>query len=76
MKKFLLEVSEELLAAIDAARGPVPRNPWIEAQLWKLKAVRDAAEARGVAKPDRPMEGRGGAREVRKIEHGKIKPQT
>ncbi len=65
MKKFLCEISEELLAAIDAARGPVPRNPWIEAQIWKLKAIRDAAKARGVAKPDRPMEGRGGARDRR-----------
>lgn len=63
MKKFLCEVSEELLAAIDAARGPVPRNPWIEAVLWKVKAIRDAAEARGVAKPDRPMDGRGGRRD-------------
>lgn len=67
MKKFLLEVSEELLAAIDVARGPVPRNPWIEAQLWRLKAIRDAAEARGVVKPDRPMEGRGGARGRRSV---------
>lgn len=67
MKKFLCEVSEELLAAVDAARGPVPRNPWIEAQLWKLKAIRDAAEARGVEKPDRPMEGRGGARGRRSV---------
>lgn len=67
MKKFLCEVSEELLAAIDAARGPVPRNPWIEAQLWKMKTIRDAAQARGVAKPDRPMEGRGGARGRRSV---------
>lgn len=59
MKKFLCELSEQLLAAIDAARGPVPRNPWIEAQMWKLKTIRDAADARGVAKPERPLEGRG-----------------
>jgi hypothetical protein len=45
MKKFLCEVSEELLAAVDAARGPVPRNPWIEAVLWKIKAIREAAES-------------------------------
>jgi hypothetical protein len=67
MRKFLCEVSEELLAAVDAARGAVPRNPWIEAQLWKLKTIRDAAEARGVSKPDRPMEGRGGARGRRSV---------
>jgi hypothetical protein len=62
MKKFLCEVSEELLAAVDAARGPVPRNPWIEAQLWKLRVIRDAARAEGIAKPNRPDDGRGGAR--------------
>jgi hypothetical protein len=59
VKKVLLEVSQELLDAIDAARGPVPRNPWIESELWKSKAIREAAKARGVAKPARPLEGRG-----------------
>lgn len=67
MKKFLCEVSNELLAAIDAARGPVARNPWIESVLWKIKAIREAAVARGVAKPDRPMDGRGGARGRRSV---------
>lgn len=62
MKKFLCEVSEELLAAVDAARGPVPRNPWIESQLKKLKAIRDAARALGIEIPDRADDARGGAR--------------
>jgi hypothetical protein len=63
VRKVLVELTDELWAAIDAARGDVARNPWIEQQLWRLKSVRDAARAVGVEKPDRPLEGRGGARE-------------
>lgn len=60
MPKILLEISEELKEAIDEAREGKPRNPWIEAQLWRLKLIRDAAEEVGVEKPDRPVDGRGG----------------
>lgn len=60
MKRILLEVSDELAAAVDAARGNVPRNPWIEKQLWKSRAVKQGAAAAGVEDPGRPLEGRGG----------------
>jgi hypothetical protein len=60
MRKVLVELTDELWAAIDAARGSVARNPWLERELWRLKSVRDGAIAAGVEKPDRPLEGRGG----------------
>lgn len=60
MRKFLLEITEELHASIDVARGAAPRNPWLERELWKLKAIRDGAKIAGVENPRRPMEGRGG----------------
>lgn len=60
MRKVLVELTDELWAAIDASRGPVARNPWLERELWRLKSVRDGAKAAGVVKPDRPIEGRGG----------------
>ncbi len=60
MPKILFELSPELLAAIDSERGSSARNPWIEAQLWRLKAVRAGAEKAGVTNPQRPMDGRGG----------------
>ena len=60
MRKVLVALTDELLAAIDAARGTAARNPWLERELWKLKSVRDGAKAAGVEKPDRPIEGRGG----------------
>lgn len=59
MKKILFEVSEELKAAIDSAKGSAPRNPWLESELWRLKSIRDGAATAGVEKPDRPIEGRG-----------------
>lgn len=62
MRKVLVELSDELLAAIDAARDGVPRNPWLERQLWRLKVVRDGAATAGVENPHRPLEGRGGDR--------------
>lgn len=59
MKSLNLQITEELFAAVETARGEQPRNPWIESTLWRAKAVRDAADAAGVAKPTRPAEGRG-----------------
>jgi hypothetical protein len=59
LKSLHVQISEELFGAIESARGEAPRNPWIEAVLWKVKAIRDGADAAGVAKPDRPAEGRG-----------------
>ena len=60
MRKVLVEFTDELWAAIDAARGGAARNPWLERELWRLKSVRDGANKAGVEKPDRPIEGRGG----------------
>lgn len=59
MKSLHVQISEELFRAIESARGESPRNPWIETVLWKMKAIRDGADAAGVTKPDRPAEGRG-----------------
>ena len=59
MKKKLIVLSDELWQAIDDARGHAPRNPWIESQLWRLKAIKAGAESTGVQKPERPSDGRG-----------------
>ena len=60
MRKVLVELTDELWSAIDAARGSAARNPWLERELWRLKSVRDGAKSAGVEKPNRPIEGRGG----------------
>lgn len=52
-------LSEELIAAIEEARGESPASNFVEAQLWKSKAIRDGAEARGVENPKRGADGRG-----------------
>ena len=59
MKSLHVQISEELFAAIEAARGESPRNPFLEAVLWKVKTIRDGADAAGVEKPARPADGRG-----------------
>ena len=59
MIRVMLEISDELNAAIDAARGTDPKNPFIERQLWKTKLVNDGAAAAGVERPQRPSDGRG-----------------
>jgi hypothetical protein len=59
MQKKLIELSNELWAAIDAARGDSPRNGWLERELWRLKSVRDGARESGVTKPERAIDGRG-----------------
>lgn len=55
----VLHLSNELLAAIDHARGDVPASNFVEAVLWKSKAIKDGAEAAGVDNPKRPADGRG-----------------
>ena len=62
MKKVLVVLTDELWVAIDGARGETPRNPWLERELWRLKAIRTAAAELGVENPRRPLEGRGGDR--------------
>lgn len=58
MKRILLEISPELSAAIDAARGARPRNPAIEHWLWRATEVKRAAAVLGVRRPERPRVGR------------------
>ena len=58
MKRILLEISPELAAAIDAARGARKRNPAIEGWLWRVMEVRRAAAVLGVRRPERPRVGR------------------
>lgn len=62
MRRVLIELSDELVQAITEARGKAPLGPWIESQLRKLKAVRQAAAKLGLKFPDRPLDGRGGDR--------------
>lgn len=57
MKKILLELSEELADAIDAARDG-SRNPAIESWLWRIGDIRDAAKRIGVDRPIRRGRGR------------------
>jgi hypothetical protein len=59
MRKRLLQLTDELCAAIDAARGGQPRNPWLESQLWKNVQIRKAAKLLGIKNPKRPADGRG-----------------
>ena len=59
MKKKLIALTDELWAAIDAARGDTPRNSWLESKLRRTKAVRDAAKSNGITFPSRPVDGRG-----------------
>ena len=57
--KLLIEFSDEMAAAIDAARGKSPRGPFLEGLLRRLKAIRVAADSIGVELPDRPADRRG-----------------
>ena len=54
----LIEFTEELWAAIDLARGDTPRQAWLEERLWKIRDVRDAAEKKGIQRPERPVRGK------------------
>ena len=55
----ILHLSDELIAAIESARGDVPASSYVEQQLWRLKTIRDGAEVAGVENPKRPSDGRG-----------------
>jgi len=58
MRRFLLEITPELHAALTAACGPRGRNAMIERLLWASRTVREAARRVGVARPERPRVGR------------------
>jgi len=62
MQKRLIQLTDELWAAIDEARCDQPRNPWIESQLWRLGAIRAAAGKLGTKRPVRLPDGRGRAK--------------
>ena len=59
MKKILLSLSPEMLAAIDKARGKQPRGPWIEQRLARLPIVKRAAKNLAIELPEREDDGRG-----------------
>lgn len=58
MKRILFELSEELRAAVDAALEGRQRNPTLEAWLWRVREIQDAAKRLGVRKPVRRGRGR------------------
>ena len=58
MKRVMLELSEELGAAIDAALEGRQRNPTLEAWLWRVREIQAAAKKLGVSKPVRRGRGR------------------
>lgn len=53
MKRIMLELSDELGAAIDAALAGRHRNPTLESWLWRVREIHDAAKLLGVRKPVR-----------------------
>lgn len=59
MKKILLEITDELAAAIDHAKGDAARNAYIESRLRRDKEIKAAAKELEIELPDRPLEGRG-----------------
>jgi hypothetical protein len=58
LKPVFLEITEELIAALDLARGDEPRNAFIERTLWNSAAVKSAAKSAGIKKPVRRKPGR------------------
>ena len=58
-KSVLITISDELLRALDAAKGDSPRAGFIESQLWRSPAVKKAAAAAGIENPQRAADGRG-----------------
>lgn len=59
LQKKLIALTREMWAAIDAARGDLPRNPWIENALRDVPAIKQAAEREKIDLPDRDDDGRG-----------------
>lgn len=58
MKSFLLQLTDELLCAIQAARGDRSRAAAIEDWLWAHPAIRAAAKRIGVQRKPRPERGK------------------
>lgn len=58
MKRLLLVMTPELLAAIDRARGDRPRTEAIECWLWRVREVKASAKELGIVRPERRKPGR------------------
>ncbi|MDA1052597.1 MAG: hypothetical protein O3C40_19245 [Planctomycetota bacterium] len=58
MKRFLLEITDELDAAIAAAVGDKSRNAAIEDWLWRIGDVKQAAKAKSIERTQRLGRGR------------------
>jgi len=58
MKRFTLELTKECQEAVDAARGDVTRNRFIESILWQNDLVRKAARKEKIKRVGRPAPGR------------------
>lgn len=58
MKPTFIKLSNQLRAAIDAARGSNPLAGFVERELSKSRVVRAAAKKHGITLPNRPLDGR------------------
>lgn len=58
MKQILFELTDELLAVLDAGKGDETRNAFIERCLWSSAAVKRTAKTVGIEKPERRKPGR------------------
>lgn len=58
MKPTFIKLSNQLRAALDAARGQNPLAGFVERELSKSRVIRAAAKKHGIKLPDRPLDGR------------------
>lgn len=57
LKRVQIQLTDELLEAIDTARGNISRGRWVETKLRQLSQVKKVAKLLGVEFPDRPRVG-------------------
>lgn len=50
MRRVCIQLTDELLEALERARGRKPRQALIEELLWRSQTIRKT----GIAKPERP----------------------
>ena len=53
-----IRLTKKLLRCLAMAKGKTALAPFVEAALWRTKAVREAAEILGITPPERPTKGR------------------
>ena len=58
MKRFELQITEELSQVLNKVLNGRPRNPAIEDWLWRVKDVRETAKRMGVIRKQRRKRGR------------------